>query len=361
MVRAILTHCVAALLLGVIAWATYANSFATDFVLDSRAIIVNAQRVHAATVNNLVQIISQDYWAPTWVSGAYRPVTTLSYLVNYAILGNADRPAGYHAINLALHWANALLVYLALRALSVRFTPSLFAAAFFTTHPVTTEAVTNIVGRADLLAAASVLLGLLFYIKAQHKAGRRKLLKLLTLALVTTFGLFCKETALVIVGVLILFDLTFNFEGLTSLAGCAARVAQFASRNWIVLALPLAVFWAARRWVYSSVAPAAVYFTESPLIATDFWTARLTAVKILGKYLWLLLWPQRLCCDYSVDQVPLFGWRLNSWEDWQALVALAVLTLIVLLAFALFRRRPLLSSSSASSSQPCCQPLTCSS
>jgi tetratricopeptide (TPR) repeat protein len=44
---------------------------------------------------------------------------------------------------------------------------------------------------------------------------------------------------------------------------------------------------------------------------------------VIGKFLWLFLWPARLSADYSYHAVPLFGWRVSSWEDAKALVALA--------------------------------------
>ena len=75
--------------------------------------------------------------------------------------------------------------------------------------------------------------------------------------------------------------------------------------------------------------------TDNPLVSAGFWTARLTAVKVVGKFLWLFLWPARLSADYSYNAVPLFGWRASSWEDAKALVALAVVLGAALLAVVL--------------------------
>src|ERR1019366_1140939 len=63
---------------------------------------------------------------------------------------------------------------------------------------------------------------------------------------------------------------------------------------------------------------------ENPLVSAGFWTARLTAVKVIGKFLWLFLWPAHLSVDYSFNAVPLFGWQATNWEDVKALIALAV-------------------------------------
>lgn len=99
------------------------------------------------------------YWWPYGESGLYRPFTTLTCLFNYAILGNVDRPGGYHWINLFLHAGNVLLLYLLARRLIREYGPSVFLAALWAVHPVLTESVTNIVGRADLLAGLALLGG----------------------------------------------------------------------------------------------------------------------------------------------------------------------------------------------------------
>jgi hypothetical protein len=47
--------------------------------------------------------------------------------------------------------------------------PSFFVAALWAVHPVLTESVTNIVGRADLLAAIALLSGLLIYTTEERR------------------------------------------------------------------------------------------------------------------------------------------------------------------------------------------------
>ena len=77
-------------------------------------------------------------------------------------------------------------------------------------------------------------------------------------------------------------------------------------------------------------------------MSAGFWTARLTAIKVIGKYLWLFVWPARLSADYSYNAVPLFGWHLADWEDAKALIALAVCLGAALLAVRWYRtRKPL--------------------
>jgi len=92
--------------------------------------------------------------------GYYRPLPILSLQVDFLFFGG--NPAGYHLTNLLLHLANALLVY-HLATMLMReqegntFFPFL-AGMLFAAHPVNSEAVAWICGRADLLCCFFFLL-----------------------------------------------------------------------------------------------------------------------------------------------------------------------------------------------------------
>src|SRR5262245_43997675 len=101
-------HQVLVLVLWLMALAAYANSFRCGFTLDNRPLLLEDSRISAVKSANLRFIFTQHYWLRVQTSGLYRPVTTLSYLFNFAVLGNRNRAAGYHAVNLALHFLNVL-------------------------------------------------------------------------------------------------------------------------------------------------------------------------------------------------------------------------------------------------------------
>lgn len=261
-------HLAIVLTLGTIVLLTYANSFTTGFALDNKFIILEDPRLRAATTDNVKAIFQQDYWWPKAVSGLYRPLTTLSFMLNYSILNNTDHPTGYHWINFFAHWLNAALVYFVVLVLMEKLWPAFFVAALFATHPIVTESVTNIIGRADLFATATVLAGFLCYAKSQTldggglnrtigsicagvyllllgltvwilghlqpgfwicfaafagltaaalvisalQTGWRVLPWLTGLALLTTVGVFCKESAVAVLGVMGLYDLTYRLQ-----------------------------------------------------------------------------------------------------------------------------------------------------
>ena len=87
--------CAAALL-------AFANSFGAGFALDNKALILEDPRLQLATPQTLELIFQHTYWWPHGEAGLYRPLTTLSYLFNYAVLDNGTHQAGYHWLNFAV-------------------------------------------------------------------------------------------------------------------------------------------------------------------------------------------------------------------------------------------------------------------
>jgi tetratricopeptide (TPR) repeat protein len=321
-------------LLWALVGAAYSNSFDAGFVYDNESAILEDARVHQANLHSVHSILTEGYWVDQPTTDLYRPLTTLSYLLNYAILGNGANPAGYHWVNLVLHAANVSLVY----ALGISIfggpAPALALAAIWGLHPLLTEDVTNIVGRADLLAALGVLMGLLCHFRATAGAGWRKAGWLIALTLSQTIGLFSKENAVVLPALMLSYDLIWS-EHFSWRAVWRRRIPSYA-----VLALPFAAFFVLRSQLHMHLeAP----FHKNPLVGAAFWPARMTAFKVIGRFLWLYIWPARLSADYSYNSVPLFQWPRvfqwppAGWENLQAPIVLALCAAGIALAFWLRR------------------------
>jgi tetratricopeptide (TPR) repeat protein len=298
----------------------YSNSFQVSFVLDNRGLILNDPRLRDPSSANIQLILHHTYWWPNGESGLYRPLTTLSYLFNYSVLGNREQPGGYHWLNFLLHSGNVLLVYaLAVRFMR-RFWPAFFVAALWAVHPVLTESVSNIVGRADLLAAAAVLGGFLLYLKSVDSAGWHRLAYVAALAAVTAIGVFSKESAVVLPGVIVLYELAFR-KGRTW--GRAHAIGLLATL------VPVALMLYQRSQVLAGTLPMEIPFTDNPIAGADFWSGRLTALKVIARYFGLIVWPAILSADYSWAQIPLAN---GSLRDWIAIAAaLAIIPVTVFL------------------------------
>jgi tetratricopeptide (TPR) repeat protein len=325
-------HLVPLLVLWAMAVLAYSNSFRAGLIYDNQFVIQQDSRIRQATGENIHLILSKDYWYKTSVSSLYRPLATLSYLFNYAVLKNGAAPAGYHAINLALHLANITLVYLLGWLVLAEFWPAFLMAALWGVHPALTESVTNVVGRADLLAAFGVLAGLLCFARSVRMDARRAIPWQIAIVAASAIGIFSKESGIVILAAIFLYDV----------AWCRAAPVRARVVGYAAAAAPVAVFLAVRAQILQNTPVAPIPFTDNPLVGAAFLAGRLTAVKVLGKCLWLLLWPAHLSCDYSYNQIPLFTGNLTSWQNWQALIALAFFSGAAVLAVYSYRtRRPL--------------------
>jgi tetratricopeptide (TPR) repeat protein len=298
----------------------YSNSFSAGFTFDNKGLLLQDPRIREATARNLGLIFQKTYWWPYGESGLYRPITTLSYLFNYSTLGNGEQPAGYHWINFLLHAGNVLLVYALALRLMRKLWPAIFVAAVWAVHPVLTESVTNMVGRADLLAAMALLSGFWMYLKSAETQGGRRWAWLAGLMAATTVGVFSKESAVTVVGVIALYELTWwnqRRQGRALLLGCLAV--------WPALE----AIWYARAAVFAKVPTPEFPFWDNPIVGAGFWTARLTAVKIMARYLGLLVWPVHLSCDYSYAQIPLATGSPQDWLAWTVVAAAAAAALLL--------------------------------
>src|SRR5215471_11160406 len=261
--------------------AVYANGLGGGFAGDSRGLILADTRVHDASAENLGLIFTHTYWWPYGESGLYRPFTTLSYLFNYAILGNGESADGYHAVNLLLHCANVILVFFLARRFTRQLWPSAFLAATWAVHPVLTESVTNIAGRPDLLAGLCVLGGFLLYLEN----------RLVALGAITLVGAFSKESAVALVGVVVLYELCFG---------------SIRKLLWPVVAMliPIQIYLYCRAAALFAVPPVQFPFWDNPITGAGWVGGRIAALSVAARYLALLIWPARLSSDYSYAQIP---------------------------------------------------------
>lgn len=115
------------------------------------------------------RLLENDFWgtplSDSGSHGSYRPLCVLTFRLNYLLGG--FQPWGYHLVNVLLHClATALLVKLARQVLpkSKSSVGPAITGLLFATHPIHTEAVAGVVGRADLAACNFYLLSFLAYV-----------------------------------------------------------------------------------------------------------------------------------------------------------------------------------------------------
>ena len=174
-------HLLAVIVLYVLGFAVYFNSFAVPFVFDDYPNIRDNPSIR------LTSLAPDELIAAGFESHASRrPIANMSFAINYLIGGYDVK--GYHLVNVLVHVANGVLVYF-LSLLFLKRDPSLaasatdrrlhfaalLAGAVFVVHPVQVQAVTYIVQRMTSMATMFYLLSLLLYLigRGAHTGPRR--------------------------------------------------------------------------------------------------------------------------------------------------------------------------------------------
>ena len=141
------------------------------------------------------------------ISNYWRPLTLISFAIDYHVFG-LD-PYGYHLTNLLWHVLAAWLIYLLFYKLSKRHWLSFWPALIFLIHPLQTEAVTYVSGRADPMAAVFVLLSLLTYVI--YRQQKNKLF--IGLSLLAFLGaLLSKEQSIMLPALIFIVEFFFFFD-----------------------------------------------------------------------------------------------------------------------------------------------------
>jgi protein O-mannosyl-transferase len=187
-----------AALLGAPLLLAYLNSLSGSFQFDDFNIIVDNPVVHSL----------EGWWAD--LGHGIRPMLKLTYAINW-ILG--PEVLGFHLLNVGVHLANTVLVFVLARLLIeghgeavTRHAPAAaaIAALLFALHPANTEAVTYISGRSTSLMATFYLGSMVCYIVATMRA-RSTLLHGLS-ALLFCFAIATKESAVSLPFALVLWE-----------------------------------------------------------------------------------------------------------------------------------------------------------
>lgn len=135
------------------------------FYLYRRAILNNPDILPKTPWSRMMK---NDFWGTplndSGSHGSYRPLCVLTFRLNY-LLGGLQ-PWGYHLVNVLLHCLATLLLIRIARLVLPKTKSQIGEAVtglLFAAHPIHTETVAGIVGRADLAACNFYFLSFLAY------------------------------------------------------------------------------------------------------------------------------------------------------------------------------------------------------
>jgi hypothetical protein len=333
----------------------------TNFIFDEQEALLANPYVRAGSDPGKIgwlQAFRRDFWglSPDRTIGSYRPLPDIVWRALWK-LGARDQTAFPHAyLNVLLHGLNgALLVVLVFRLMRDRLTAWL-AGLLFVATAVVTEAVSGVVGLADVLGGTGALLALLAVCRPAPTMAP-------ALFGATLLGLFSKESALCIVPLAPLAalltapivhparPLRWVRAALAALAALAAFVLYVEMRRrWFPVATPadLSVqanatksasrraFAFALRWYAQPVLPHDPL--NNPLITASVPYRIAGALRVFARGLGQVLLPLTLSGDYSAPQEPVPGRLVFPESVIGAVAMLAPMVVCPWLGFAAWRQ-----------------------
>lgn len=160
-------NAVALVLLAAITTLVLAPSIEYDFLnLDDTYYIHDNSWLRSFSLRNIASMFGHHY------NYHYHPLTIFTYMLEFQLFGL--NPAGYHATNIMLHVATALLLFGLLRLFSTDVYTSFILAQLFAVHPLRVESVVWISERKDVLCALFYLAGLCLWVLASKVRGSKE-------------------------------------------------------------------------------------------------------------------------------------------------------------------------------------------
>lgn len=360
----------------VFAVACFMNSYQGDFVFDDSEAILSNNDLKSETP--LSDLFVHDFWGSKLDSKtshkSYRPLTVLTFRWNYFLSGG-PYPMSFHIVNIILHGLVSVLMLAVFslvlagshndregRPLFGAPKASLACAILFAIHPIHTESVAGIVGRADLLCALLFILSFLCYVRSccqdtvsrtHATLHRPETFSLAWFCLSVVFcglSVLCKEQGITVIGICSAYDIIVicqvdvlrllrlkkSTENQNQEASPSVTK-QNTSGDWFkslcVRHLFLAITGAAilvTRWRVMGSAPPVFQVFDNPHSFVNGTLLRTLNYNYLyALNCWILVNPWWLCFDWSMGSVP----TIDSVSDPRVL---AVIVLWVVLAFCLY-------------------------
>ncbi len=301
-----------AVALAAVALAVYANAIPGGFVWDDEHIVVGNPDTRDLSALPRV-LLSPDETPPY-----YRPLNRASYLVDYQLFGMD--PHGFHAVNVALHVANVLLLYGLGRRLFRARAPAFVAAALLAVHPIHSEPVNFVTARNNLFALLFMLAAFAFFVDAEERHSRARAW---LSGLAFFLGAASKEQAFAVLPVLAAWSfLARRADGATSEERARAGRGRHAldPRRAAARLAPHAIAVA----LYVALRTISLGAAVGSVGGGDGLLSRVAKNSfILPRYLGLVLFPRDLTIFHAVPRDLLSaGWLLLAWTAIAAAIIL---------------------------------------
>jgi protein O-mannosyl-transferase len=264
-------------------------------------------------------------WAfETFETSDWHPITWLSHALDWQLFGGD--PAGPHTVNILIHAANAVLLFLLLESATGFAWRSLVVAALFALHPLNVESVAWISERKNVLSMFFFLLALAAYGWYVRRPGGGRYL---AVTIAYAFGLMTKAQVITFPFALLLLDYwPLGRFGQSDAVEGEMAIAPVRSSLWKLV-------WEKVPWFALSAASAVITMraeANATQAKLPLWIHLANAAISYVQYLEKAFWPVNLAVVY-----PHPGFAVSIPAAVLSAVAILVLTILAVIFRA---RRP---------------------
>jgi Tfp pilus assembly protein PilF len=195
------------------------------------------------------------------------------------------RAYGFHLVSLLLHILVVCLVFVLTERLTGDRVCAFVAGALFALHPVHTESVAWIAAVTDLELTFFYLLTFGFFLAVARPRGGRSQPTLAAMGVAFVLALLSKEQAMTLPALATVYEHFYREDR------CETNTSQKLARYGLLWLLG-AAYVLFRVHLLGALAPDEKFRQASPQQIV------LSAIALVGQYVWKLLWPVRLCAFY---------------------------------------------------------------
>ncbi|KAL3188823.1 hypothetical protein MRX96_002983 [Rhipicephalus microplus] len=376
-----------------LSWLCYVNALGCGFVFDDASAIRDNRDLRPSTP--IGRLFVNDFWGTPihkeQSHKSYRPLCVLTFRLNYWLheLRPIGIPHGERVSSLAswpCFFSESQQTGVPKKAIglppgpsgkqdskndsasrvcstAVPLKASVTAALLFAVHPVHTEAVTGVVGRAESLSSVFFLLAFLAYDRAIGDSKRTEWHSLAMCVALVVLATLSKEQGITVVAICFVYEIfivqqirpNHVVQVLRSLpwnAVCASPSStKLASSSAVVycgwqrecllrigtISLSAFLLMAIRLHIMGAQLPVFTKF-DNPAAVSASPVRQLTFHYLPAVNVWLLLFPHALCCDWTMGSVAL----VRTLSDPRNAATLSLYTMLAVLAYVtlLPTRRP---------------------
>ncbi|KAJ8734815.1 hypothetical protein PYW08_014065 [Mythimna loreyi] len=314
-----------------------------DFVFDDSEAVVKNKDV---TSESWTDPFYHDFWGADIKSDlshkSYRPLTILSYRLDY-LLAKRMSAFDFKTTNLILcHMLCCLLVWNVFdtilndgnssshtqdegtneksidqdRSKKWWMDTAFLSTLLFAVHPVHVEAVSGVVGRADLLAAITFFLAFLSYNKSLT-SQRCSNIFLFATVIFAGISMLCKENGVTVLGFCLVFEILTTFK-IKKTENRHARILSIDNitvgsifRIIVIILSIIGLLYG--RWLVMGGTKPEFKPTDNPAAFADTYFSKIATYNyIYAINLLLFIWPQWLCYDWSMGCIQLIEKALDE-------------------------------------------------